>query len=50
MEKELKPCIACGKNVPEYKEERCCSGKDCACFGLPIEPCLCDECWKRRTP
>lgn len=24
--------------------EYCCTGRDCTCMGLPIEPPLCDEC------
>jgi len=39
-------CEICGAEVPEYKVQICCSGVDCACMGLPIEPCVCsDECY-----
>jgi hypothetical protein len=36
-------CIICDKDVPDYKPEYCCSGKDCGCRGLPIEPPLCSK-------
>ncbi len=34
-------CIICGKEVPDYEPEMCCSGNECGCLGVPIEPCLC---------
>lgn len=37
------PCEICGKPVPDYKPLRCCSGADCACRGLPINPCVCSH-------
>lgn len=40
-------CIICGKEVPDYEPEMCCSGQECACLGAPIEPCVCSrECDK----
>ena len=39
-------CIVCGTDVPDYHPEYCCDGIDCACRGLPIDPCVCsDKCW-----
>ena len=39
-------CIVCGKSfvgeVPMY----CCSGRDCGCMGMPLDPVVCsDECY-----
>lgn len=47
MEKIIYTCEMCNKPVSEYEPEFCCPGRDCGCGGLPIEPCLCDECWKK---
>ena len=36
-----------------FEYEMCCSGFECGCLGLPIEPCLCsDECYMTfiKTP
>lgn len=38
-------CEKCGKPVYGWIEERCCSGHECGCMGLPITPCWCVECW-----
>lgn len=39
------PCEICGKPVPDYEPEYCCSGWQCGCMGVPIEPCVCSvEC------
>ena len=41
-------CIICGKDVPGYEPKYCCSGQDCACYGMPIEPPLCSfECGEK---
>jgi len=40
-------CEICGVPLPGYKPERCCSGEDCACRGLPIYPAWCDKCWDK---
>ena len=37
------PCLICGKPVPDYVPEYCCSGHECACEGQPLEPCVCSE-------
>lgn len=34
-------CLICGKPVPEYVPKYCCSGIDCGCQGLPLDPCVC---------
>ena len=46
-EKEDYVCEECGTPMPDYVPELCCSGRDCGCKGLPIEPCICDKCWDR---
>lgn len=39
-------CIMCGKKVLDYKPQYCCSGFECNCRGLPIEPPICSQkCW-----
>jgi len=41
------PCEICGKPVPDYEPEYCCSGSECGCAGEPSEPCVCsDACWR----
>ena len=37
----------CGRPVYGYVERRCCDGRECGCMGKPIDPCWCDECWKK---
>ena len=40
-------CLICGKPVPDYVPQFCCSGRECGCMGLPTEPCVCsDRCWQ----
>lgn len=36
-------CIICGAIVEDYEPEMCCSGRDCTCQGMPIEPCTCSQ-------
>jgi len=36
-------CLICGKPVPDYEPDYCCSGFECACNGMPIEPCCCSQ-------
>ena len=46
----MNPCEICGKPVPDYVPQYCCSGDECGCLGLPIEPCVCgDACWAALT-
>lgn len=39
-------CIYCDK---EIEVTMCCSGRECSCMGLPIDPLVCDKkgCWDR---
>ena len=39
-------CLKCGKEVKDYEPEYCCDGTECGCMGKPIEPPLCEKCWK----
>jgi len=40
-------CMYCGKEFKGEEPKMCCSGRECACMGLPIEPVVCsDECYK----
>ena len=34
-------CLICEKPVDDYEPKMCCSGFECGCMGLPIEPCVC---------
>lgn len=47
----LVACEICGHDF-EGEVKTCCSGRDCGCMGLPIEPILCsDKCaneWYER--
>ncbi|MFW9899882.1 MAG: hypothetical protein ACFFDY_01185 [Candidatus Thorarchaeota archaeon] len=36
-------CIICDKPVDNYIPRFCCSGRDCSCQGLPIEPPICSK-------
>jgi hypothetical protein len=36
-------CLICGRPVPDYIPQRCCNGIECACQGLPTNPCVCSE-------
>ena len=37
------PCLICGRPVADYDPMYCCSGADCACRGMPTNPCLCSK-------
>lgn len=37
----VEPCVMCGEPVENYEPVFCCSGEDCVCEGLPIEPPIC---------
>jgi len=41
-------CVACTKTVHgvpiQYKEEYCCNGYMCGCYGYPLNPVLCNKC------
>jgi hypothetical protein len=36
-------CMICGKEFLGEEPKMCCSGRDCGCMGLPIEPVVCSE-------
>ncbi|MCL1696306.1 hypothetical protein [Lysinibacillus sp. BPa_S21] len=43
-------CDGCNKGIEVQKDhvsEYCCSGFECGCMGLPINPAFCDECTKK---
>lgn len=37
-------CISCEAEFLGREPDLCCSGSDCGCRGLPIEPPLCEKC------
>lgn len=43
-------CFYCNAELTEQELEEyskvptCCSGRDCGCMGMPIEPPICDKC------
>lgn len=37
-------CISCDAEFLGHEPDLCCSGSDCGCQGLPIEPPLCEKC------
>lgn len=37
-------CISCEAEFLGREPDLCCSGSDCGCQGLPIEPPLCEKC------
>lgn len=38
-------CEKCKEEeIPEPKY--CCSGYMCGCYGMPIDPPLCEKCWE----
>lgn len=39
----METCLICGKPVPDYEPEFCCDGSECACRGIPINPCVCSK-------
>lgn len=43
-------CDSCNEDIKvivEYEPEYCCSGVECGCYGLPVNPVFCDDCEKR---
>ena len=41
-------CINCGREFYDDAPKMCCSGKDCGCMRLPIEPIVCSqECYDK---
>lgn len=42
-------CEFCGIAVPDFEPEYCCSGFECCCGGMPMEPCFCsDKCYEKH--
>lgn len=42
---EYTHCICCDAIIIDYVPEMCCSGIECGCLGLPIDPPVCSiEC------
>lgn len=43
-------CNGCNApiQVPnDYEPEYCCDGRECGCYGLPVNPMFCDACEER---
>ncbi|PGT80586.1 hypothetical protein COD11_20970 [Bacillus sp. AFS040349] len=43
-------CDSCHCDIQvtnNYVPEFCCSGYECGCYGMPINPVFCDDCEKR---
>lgn len=41
-------CMNCGKNFQGEEPKMCCSGRECGCMGMQIEPVVCsDECYDK---
>lgn len=39
-------CMVCGKKFKGQEPTMCCSGFECGCMGMPIEPIMCSKkCW-----
>jgi hypothetical protein len=36
-------CMGCGETFMGVEPKMCCSGRDCGCMGMPIEPVICSE-------
>lgn len=40
-------CFVCKREMPDFKPQYCCDGRECGCYGQPIEPPICSiECWE----
>lgn len=40
-------CMVCGGDLG-YEPQMCCSGRDCGCMGMPVDPPICsEECYRR---
>lgn len=41
-------CIICGESFRGEEPKMCCSGRECGCMGLPIDPVVCSkECYEK---
>jgi hypothetical protein len=36
-------CMVCGESFQGEEPRTCCSGRDCGCMGMPIDPIICSE-------
>ncbi len=36
-------CMECGTHYIGEEPQMCCSGRDCGCMGMPIDPIMCSE-------
>jgi len=36
-------CMVCGKEFKGEEPQMCCSGRECGCMGMPIDPIVCSE-------
>lgn len=44
-------CMVCGTKFMGPEPQMCCSGRDCGCMGLPVDPIVCSkECYKKGLP
>jgi hypothetical protein len=47
MESEIKlvelSCMVCEATFMGPEPQMCCSGRDCGCMGMPIDPIVCSE-------
>lgn len=44
-------CMVCGATFMGPKPQMCCSGRDCGCMGMPIDPIVCSkECYDKGIP
>lgn len=41
-------CMVCGTEFEGEEPKMCCSGRDCGCMGMPVEPIVCSsECYEK---
>jgi hypothetical protein len=41
-------CMVCGEEFKGEEPKMCCSGRDCGCMGMPIDPICCsEECYNK---
>jgi hypothetical protein len=41
-------CMVCGEIFMGPEPKMCCSGRDCGCMGMPIDPIICsEECYNK---
>lgn len=39
----LLECMFCGQTWLGPEPQYCCSGRDCGCMGMPVDPIVCSE-------